>query len=172
MLNSCAQSWLSSLCQGNCWEDVCFPSEITSDILHVPPAVHLGLFPTGLTCLWWLFVSLRSRWKSSQRLLNYSWDGSQQTLNSTWGNPAVTLQLILPLNPTAGCVCVCVYLSLPIRSLFRWSTLLYYPSHRHVWTHKTACVKETTCCCFCLILAVLSAVTGCTRCRSIIISLL
>lgn len=106
MLNSCAQSWLSSLCQGSCWEDVCFPSEITSDILHVPPTVHLGLFPTGLTCLWWLFVSLRSRWKSSQRLLNYSWDGSQQTLNSTWGNPAVTLQLILPLNPTAVCGCV------------------------------------------------------------------
>lgn len=53
--------------------------------------------------------------KKHPEALNYSWDGSRQTLNSTWGNPAVTLQLILLLNPAAECVCVSflcfVYLS-------------------------------------------------------------
>lgn len=53
--------------------------------------------------------------KQHPEALNYSWDGSQQTLNSTWGNTAVTLQLILLLNPAADCsresVCVCFFLS-------------------------------------------------------------
>ena len=51
--------------------------------------------------------------KQHPEALNYSWDGSQQTLNSTWGNTAVTLQLILLLNPAADCLreSVCVFLS-------------------------------------------------------------
>lgn len=86
-------------------------------------AVHLWAvysFSAGLYCLRWL-VKCRAcfavfQMKQHPEALNYSWDGSQQTLNSTWGNPAVTLQLILLLNPAAECVCeyvcvcVCVFL--------------------------------------------------------------
>lgn len=76
----------------------------------------IHLFSAGLYCLLWLvkcwacFTVLQM--KKCPEALNYSWDGSQQTLNSTWGNPAVTLQLILLLNPAAKParvrVCVCV----------------------------------------------------------------
>ena len=69
-------------------------------------------FQLAWYCLQWLVKCIACftvfQMKKHPEALNCSWDGSQQTLNSTWGNPAVTLQLILLLNPTAEYVCVCM----------------------------------------------------------------
>lgn len=97
-------------------------------------------FSAGLYCLQWL-VKCWARFtvfqmKQHPEALNYSWDGSQQTLKSTRGNPLVTLQLILLLNPAAECVCVCFYAFFAYQRVVQIRHSLIPTLTQTVFTHK------------------------------------
>lgn len=110
-------------------------------------------FSAGLYCLQWL-VKRRAcftvfQMKQHPEALNFSWDGSQQTLNSTWGNPLVTLQLILLLNPAAECASeyVCVFffmLFFAYQRLVQMKHSLIPTLTQTLLNPQRACAKKTT----------------------------